>query len=57
MRKQNKEQDAAKRLETFLCSGLVLYLQEFQAKVEEELDAIQDVIEKKASQSAKKKNE
>ncbi len=57
MRKQNKEQDAAKRLETFLCSGLVLYLQEFQTKVEEELDAIQDVIEKKASQSAKKKNE
>lgn len=58
MSKQNKERDAAdrqKRLEAFLCSGLMLHLQKIQARVNAELDTINDVIEKKASQPAKKK--
>ncbi len=57
---QNKESDAAKkkrqeRLETFLFSGLALHVQSLQERVMEELDAVQDVIEKKVGQSAKKK--
>lgn len=58
MSKPNKERDAAdrqQRLEAFLCSGLVLHLQKIQARVNAELDLIDDVIEKRQASQRRKR--